>query len=190
VTTTPDLRLKPSEPPPLAVGSWHLAPADSFVSFTARLPFRRVRGRLPLTGQVIITEPVEGSSASLIAMTGGVRTGSSVLDHLLAGPAFLDARTFPDICFQSDLLIRVPSGWRAVGRLRIKNTEHELACQFGVQIGVPETGQLPRPVVTCSWVIDSAWVVTQRIPALDRRVEMTCSFRLDPDVQVEARVAV
>jgi hypothetical protein len=142
-----------------------------------------VQGRLPLTGQVLVTEPAEDGWAWLSARTSAISTGSPALDRLLAGPAFLDAHAHPDICFQSDLLICVPSGWRAVGRLRVKNTEHELACQFGVRFGDPEPAGSPRPVVTCSWVIDPAWVATQRIPALDRRIQMTCSFRLDPDMR-------
>jgi polyisoprenoid-binding protein YceI len=182
MTTTPDIQLKPDESTRLTAGSWRLAPSNSFVSFTARLPWRRVRGQLPLTGQVLIADPVEGSRAWLTASTSSVRTGSSVLDRALAGPAFLDARAYPDISFRSDLLTWVPSGWRAVGRLQIKNHEHELACEFGVQFGQPGLGDVPRPLVTCRWVIDAAWVVSQPIPALDRRIEMTCSFRLDPDI--------
>ena len=183
MTRTSDIQLKLGESPQLAVGNWSLAPADSFASFTARLPWRRVQGRLPLTGQVLVTEPVEDSRASLTAKTRAVCTGWPVLDRVLAGPAFLDAHAYPDICFQSDLLICVPSGWRAVGRLRVKNTEHELACQFGLQFGHPEPGEVPLPVITCSWVIDSAWVASQRIPALDQRIEMNCSFRLEPDLR-------
>jgi polyisoprenoid-binding protein YceI len=182
MTTTPDIQLKPDESTRLTAGSWRLAPSNSFVSFTARLPWRRVRGQLPLTGQVLIADPVEGSRAWLTASTSSVRTGSSVLDRALAGPAFLDARAYPDISFRSDLLTWVPSGWRAVGRLQIKNHEHELACEFGVQFGQPGLGDVPRPLVTCRWVIDAAWVASQPIPALDRRIEMTCSFRLDPDI--------
>jgi polyisoprenoid-binding protein YceI len=187
VTATPDIQLKPAESARLATGRWRLAPADSFVSFTARLPWRRVQGRLPLTGEVLVAEPVEESCAWLSARTSAVGTGSPLLDRLLAGPAFLDAHAYPDISFRSDLLIWVPAGWRAVGRLRVKNIEHELACQFGVQFGEPGRQE---PVITCRWVIDSAWVATQRIPALDRRIEMTCSFRLQPDVQGAAARAV
>jgi polyisoprenoid-binding protein YceI len=182
MTATPDVQLKPGESPQLATGSWRLVPADSFASFTARLPWRRVRGRLPLTGQVFITDPVRDSRALLTATTSAVRTGSPVLDRVLAGPAFLDAHAYPDISFRSDLLVLVPSGWRAVGRLRVKNNEHELACQFVVNSGNASAGELARPIITCRWVIDSAWVASQRVPALDRRIEMTCSFRLNPAV--------
>jgi polyisoprenoid-binding protein YceI len=180
VTATPDVQLKPGTRPSLAAGKWRVTSADSYASFTARLPWRRVRGRLPLTGHVHITEPVEESRALLTARTSAVSTGSPVLDRVLAGPAFLDANAFPEINFRSDLLVWVPSGWRAVGRLQVKNVEHEVACQFGVQFTGATADGAARPFVTCQWVIDSTWVASQRIPGLDRRIEMTCSFRLDP----------
>jgi polyisoprenoid-binding protein YceI len=177
----PDIQFKPGAQPRLAAGNWRLTPADSYASFTARLPWRHVRGQLPLAGRVLITEPVEDSTTLLTARTSGVSTGSPVLDRVLAGPAFLEAGAYPEISFQSDLLAQVPSGWRAVGRLRVKNGEHELACEFAVHFGVPEPGGVSRPVVTCRWVIDSAWIASQRIPALDRRIEMTAHFTLTPD---------
>jgi len=182
MTTTPDIQLRPGEQPLPATGSWRVDPADSHVSFAARLAGRRVLGRLPLTGRVQIAEPIEESTARLTARTSGVSTGSPVLDRLLAGPGFLDARAYPEISFQSDLLVRVPAGWRAVGRLQVKNAEHELACQLGVQLGDSRPGRAPRLVVACTWVIDSTWVTGQRIPALGRRIAMTCSFHLDPDL--------
>jgi hypothetical protein len=33
-----------------------------------------------------------------------------------------------------------------------------------------------------SWVIDSRWVTTQWIPGLGRRIVMTCSCSLEPDI--------
>ena len=182
MTTTPDIQLRPAEQPLPATGSWRVDPADSHASFAARLAGRHVRGRLPLTGHVQITEPIEESTARLTARTSAVSTGSPVLDRLLAGPGFLDARAYPEISFQSDLLVWVPAGWRAVGRLQVKNAEHELACELGVRIGDSRPGSAPRLVIACTWVIDSTWVTRQRIPALGRRIAMTCSFHLDPDV--------
>jgi polyisoprenoid-binding protein YceI len=182
VTSKPDIQLKHGEQPHLATGSWRVGPADSHAFFAARLAGRRVRGRLPLTGQVRITDPVEESSALLAARTGAVSTGSPVLDRVLAGPAFLDARTYPEISFQSDLLCQVPAGWRAVGRLQVKNAEHELACEFGVHLGDSRPGGTPRLVIACAWAIDSTWVTSQRVPALGRRIAMTCSFHLRPDI--------
>jgi len=183
VTTTPDVQLKPGEQPRLTTGRWRVGPADSHASFAARLAGRRVRGRLPLTGQVLITDPIEESTALLTARTSAVSTGSPVLDRVLAGPAFLDAQAYPEISFQSDLLAWVPTGWRAVGRLQVKNGKHELACEFGVHhLGDARPGGAPRLVIACTWVIDSTWVTSQRIPALGRRIAMTCAFSLYPDM--------
>jgi polyisoprenoid-binding protein YceI len=181
VTTMPDMQLKPGEQPRLATGTWRVVPARSHASFAARLAGRPVRGRLPLTGDALIAEPIEGSAVRLAARTSAVSTGSPVLDRLLAGPGFLDARAYPEISFRSEVLVWVPTGWRAVGRLQVKNAEHELACEFGVQLGDTRPGTAPRLVIASSWVIDLAWVTSQRIPALGRRIAMTCSFHLEPD---------
>jgi polyisoprenoid-binding protein YceI len=181
VTATPDIELEAGPQQGLAAGKWRLTPLESYASFAARLPWRRVRGRLPLTGHVVITEPVAGSRALLTATTSAVSTGSSALDQVLAGPAFLDARAYPEIGFTSDLLVWVPSGWRAVGRLRVKNVEYEVACEFAVQSAEAFPAGSHRPLVTGRWALDSTWVTRQRIPGLDRRIEMTCSFQLDAD---------
>jgi polyisoprenoid-binding protein YceI len=179
-TITPVIHLEPGELPRLTTGSWQVRPSDSHASFAARLAGRRVRGRLPLAGQVVITEPLEESAALLTARTSAVSTGSPVLDRVLGGPAFLDAQAYPEISFRTDLLTRVPTGWRAAGRLQVKDAEHELACEFGVHFGDARPGGAPNLVIACSWVIDSAWITSHRIPALNRRIEMSCSFRLCP----------
>ena len=182
MTTTPDIQVKPGEQPRLATGTWRISPAQSHASFAARVAGRTVRGLLPLTGEVQITDPIDGSTARLTATTSAVSTGSAVLDRVLAGPAFLDARAYPEISFRSDLLVWVPTGWRAVGYLWVKNAEHELACQFGVHLGDTRAGGTPHLFIATSWIIDSAWVTCQRVPALGRRIAMTCSFRLEPDM--------
>jgi polyisoprenoid-binding protein YceI len=175
-TLTSEIQLDLGELPRLTTGSWQVASSDSHASFAARLAGRRVRGRLPLTGQVVITEPVEQSAALLTARTNAVTTGSPVLDRVLGGPAFLDAETYPEMSFRTDLLAQVPTGWRAVGRLQVKNAEHDLACEFGVHLGDARPGGAPRLVIACDWVIDSTWITSQRIPALSRRIAMSCSF--------------
>jgi hypothetical protein len=190
VTTTPDVRLRPGEQPVPATGRWRLGPADSHASFMARLADRRVRGRLPLTGQIQIAEPVEESTARLTARTTGVSTGSPVLDRLLAGPGFLDSHAYPEMTFQSELLVWVPAGWRAVGRLRVKDAEHELACQVGARLRSSRPGTAPRLLITCTWVIDSTWLTSQPIPELGRRIDMTCSLHLDPDMWLTRHRAV
>jgi polyisoprenoid-binding protein YceI len=176
--TTPGIQLKPGGQPRLAAGSWRADPAHSHASFTARVAGRDVQGHLPLTGEVRITEPIEDSTARLSARTSAVSTGSPVLDRLLAGPGFLDARAFPEISFQSELLVWVPAGWRAVGRLRVKNAEHELACQLSLHpAGLWPGGR--RIIIAGTWAIDSRWVTSQWIPGLGRRIVMTCSCLLE-----------
>ncbi|HEV2253553.1 MAG TPA: YceI family protein [Streptosporangiaceae bacterium] len=182
MTTTSRLRLAPGGQPRLAAGSWRVDPAHSHTSFVARVAGRPVRGRLPLTGRVLIAEPVEDSTARLIARSDAVSTGSPALDRLLTGPDFLDAGTFPEISFRSELLAWVPAGWRAVGLLRVKNVEHELACVLDLYLGDTRPDAPPRVTISSSWVIDPRWITSKRIPALGRRVVMTCSFALEPDI--------
>jgi polyisoprenoid-binding protein YceI len=175
--TTSRIRLGSGE---LAAGHWQVDPALSRASFAARVAGRSVRGCLPLTGEVLIAEPIEESTARLAARSSAVSTGSAALDRLLAGPAFLDARAFPEISYRPELLVLVPAGWRAVGRLQVKNAEHELACQLELRRGEPTPGGQPRLVISSEWVIDSRWITSQWIPGLSRRVVITCSFCLAP----------
>jgi hypothetical protein len=196
IKTGPGIQPSPSRRLRLATGKWCVDPAQSHASFAARVGGRVVQGRMPLAGRVIIAEPVEDSTACLTARTSAVSTGSPALDRLLAGPRFLDAAAFPEISFRSELLAWVPAGWRAVGRLRVKNAEHELACQFGLHPGDTRPGDtrpddtrpddvLPddvrRIVIASNWVIDSRWVTSHWVPALSRNVVMTCSFSLVPE---------
>ena len=182
ITTTPGIQLGPGGQPRLPAGSWWVDPAHSHASFTARVADRPVRGRLPLTGEVLIAEPIEDSTARLAARASAVSTGSVVLDRLLTGPGFLDAGAFPEISFRSELLTWVPAGWRAVGRLRVKDTEHELACRLELHLGDTRPDDPPGIMIVSNWVIDSRWVTSQWIPALGRRIGMTCSFCLKPDM--------
>lgn len=178
----PGVQLKPGAQPRPAAGRWRVDPAQSHVSFTARAVGRPVRGRLPLTGRVLIAEPIEGSKAWLAATAGQVSTGVPVLDRQLAGPGFLDAGTFPQISFRSELLAWVPAGWRAAGRLQVKGTEHELACQLELGRGGAPPGAPPRFRITSSWILDSKWITQRWIPGLSTRIPMTCSFVLEPDL--------
>jgi polyisoprenoid-binding protein YceI len=180
--TTPAHQFLPAGLPRLAVGSWRVDPARSHASFAASAAGRPVLGRVPLAGRVLITEPIEDSTARLAARTSAISTGSPWLDRLLAGPGFLDAEAFPEISFRSGLLAWVPTGWRAVGYLQVKDTEHELACRFELRLDAPRPGGPPRVGVASSWGIDSRWITRQRIPALGRRIVMTCSMSLELDV--------
>lgn len=178
--TAPATQLASGGMPGLTPGGWRVDPAHSHASFAARVASRSVRGRLPVTGTVLIGEPIENSAARLAAAAGAVSTGTPALDRLLASSAFLDAGAFPEIGFRSELLVWVPAGWRAVGRLQVKGSEHELACQLSLQFADAPAGAA-RIVIAGTWALDSRWVTSRRIPGLGRRIVMTCSLSLEPD---------
>jgi polyisoprenoid-binding protein YceI len=181
-TMTTGIQLDPDGRPQLAAGSWRVDPAHSHASFAARVAGRSVRGRLPLSGDILITEPIENSTARLAARTTAVSTGSPVLDRLLTGSSFLDARAFPQITFQSERLVWVPTGWRSLGRLQVKDAEHELACQLDVDLPDKRPSDPRHIIIASRWVIDSRWITSQWVPAFDRRIMMTCSSLLEPNV--------
>ena len=142
--TMPGQRFLPAGLPRPATGGWRVDPARSQASFAARAAGRPVGGCLPLAGRVLMAEPVEDSTVRLAARTSAISTGSPWLDRLLAGPSFLDAEAFPEIGFRSELLAWVPAGWRAVGRLQVKDTEHELACRFDLSLDDLQPGAPQR----------------------------------------------
>jgi hypothetical protein len=74
-----------------------------------------------------------------------------------------------------------PGRRRAAGRLQVKNTAHELACQPDVDLPGTRPGGPPCIIIAGSGVIDSRWVASQRVQPLGRRIAMTCSFSLEPD---------
>jgi polyisoprenoid-binding protein YceI len=162
---------------PVPVGSWRVDPTSSSASFTAGFAGRRFRGRLPLTGGAVVTPAIEDSTAELVAMTETVRTGHGLIDGLLSSPNFLDASAFPSITFRSELLVRVPTGWRAVGALHVKGTRYPLACVLDVEPRLVGP-QGARVRLTTRWVLDASWITTQRVPGLSRRIAMTCSVEL------------
>ncbi len=163
-------------------GSWRVDPARSHASFSARVAGGPVRGRLGLAGRVRIAQPIEDSEARLTARAGTLSTGSALLDQLITGPGFLDADAFPEISFQAELLVCVPAGWRTVGQLRLKGTEHALACQLDVATVGQRADGSPGMTITSRWALDSRWVTRQRIPGLGRRIVMACSVALAPEL--------
>jgi polyisoprenoid-binding protein YceI len=180
-TATPGIHPGSESQPGVPAGGWRVNPACSHASFTARVAGQPVRGRLPLTGGVVVAQLIEDSAARLVASTSAVYTGSTVLDRLLAGPAFLDADVFPEISFRSELLVWVPTGWRAIGQLKVKGRERALACQLDVGPLSQSPDGPSRMTISSRWVLDSSWITSKRIPALSRRVAMVCSVALEPD---------
>jgi polyisoprenoid-binding protein YceI len=170
---TSDIRPATQDALPVPAGEWSVDPVRSSASFMARVAGGSVRGRLPLSGGARISATVDQSAACLVASSAALSTGSGLLDRMLVGSGFLEADAFPEITFRSEMLVRVPSGWRAVGQLEVKGREHAMACELAVDPRDPMT-------ITSRWVLDSAWVTSRRVLALGRSIAMTCSVRLQP----------
>src|SRR3954468_9507524 len=177
-TATPSVQLGGVGTPALAAGSWRVDPSLSRASFTARVAGRSVRGRLPLSGDAYVSPSVEDSAAHLYAATGGLHTGSAMLDRLLTGPQFLDAETHPSISFRSEMLVRVPTGWSAVGYLCVNGTDHPMVCDLVADLRDGALGQMAMTVAT-RWVFDSTWITTRRVPMLARQIAISCSITLE-----------
>jgi polyisoprenoid-binding protein YceI len=177
-TATTSIRAGVGAAPPVPVGGWRVDPSRSEVLFTARLAGRRVRGRLPLAGGAVVAVPIVASAAHLIAMADAVTSGSVRLDRLLAGPGFLDAEVFPEISFRTQMLVRVPTGWRALGQLHLKGIDHTVVCELDPPRQLqPDARTI---MLTSRWGIDSSWITTRLVPTLSRRIAMSCSIALEP----------
>ena len=46
----------------------------------------------------------------------------------------------------------------------------------------PRPDGSPRTLITSSWVIGARWITRHWIPGLGRRIVMTCSCSLEPDM--------
>jgi hypothetical protein len=115
-----------------------------------------------------------------VAVANEVSTGNRMLDRLLAGPGFLDIEEYPTISLRSQMLVCVPTGWRVVGQLQVKGSEHPIVCELEADLrsAQPRTAGAAM-VVRTHWVLDSTWITTQRLPTLSRRIAMSCSVVLD-----------
>src|SRR5258708_33784895 len=96
-TTVAATQLESGGIPGLTPGWWQVDPAHSHASFAARVAGRPVRGRLPLTGSVLIGEPIENSAAQLTPPARPVGTGLPAPDRLVAPPGFPGGGADPEI---------------------------------------------------------------------------------------------
>ena len=161
------------------VGAWEVITQRSSVFFTTRVAGLAVEGNFPLSGAVLLGPSLDDSAAYFSAMTSELRTGSGMLDMVLASPAFLDALAFPEVWFQSESIVRVPTGWRGIGALTVKDVERPVVCDFAVAVD-----ESPAPVrrlyLAASWAIDSEWITMRAMPKMARRIAMGCSVVLQP----------
>lgn len=167
------------------VGAWEVITQRSSVHFGTRVAGLPIAGQFPLSGAVLLGPSLDDSAAYFSAMTGELQTGSSMLDTVLAGPAFLDALAFPEVWFQSESIVRVPSGWRGIGCLTLKDVERAVVCDFSIAFE-DSTTPARRLYLAASWAIDSAWITLQAMPKMARRIAMGCSVVMKPIDDVAA----
>lgn len=161
------------------VGAWEVVTPRSSVFFSVRVAGMPVEGHFPLSGAVLLGPSLDDSAAYFSAMTNELQTGSRTVDTLLAGPAFLDTAAFPEVWFQSESIVRVPSGWRGIGSLIVKEVERAVVCDFAIVVE-ESAGRVRQLHLAASWAIDSAWITLQAMPKMSRRIAMGCSVVLQP----------
>ena len=164
---------------PVPAGHWRVDPARSSAAFAARIAGRPVGGRFPLSGEAHVAVPVEDSTAHLVAAAHALQTDHAMLDRVLLGSGFLDVAAFPKISFRAEQLVRVPTGWRALGQLRIKASEHTVVCEVDADVHEDHAGGAVV-MLNSRWVIDATWITRQRVPGLSRRISMSCAVALEP----------
>ncbi len=102
------------------VGSYHIDPARSTVSFTTRHLFclGRVQGTFDLrAGEIRVAHPVEQSSVRAVLAADSFTTGHTRRDDDVRSAKFLDAAAHPHITFTSDRLQHVSGTWAVSGTL-------------------------------------------------------------------------
>lgn len=118
--------------------------------------------------------------AHLTALASEVSTGNRMLDRLLTGPGFLDSESHPTINLRSQSLVWVPTGWRSLGKLRVKGIEHPIASEFEADVHPTQShAAIATLTVRTRWVLDSTWITTNRLPTVRRRILLECVVVLD-----------
>jgi polyisoprenoid-binding protein YceI len=137
-------------------GAWTIDPAHTVVSFAARHLMSRVRGTFSeVSGQIVTTTDVSGSSAAAVIGVSSVSTGQQMRDDHLRSADFFDAEKNPTINFESRALRPVDGGWALAGELTIRGVTRpvDLEVEFlgtdpeGLQ-GEPRIGFCARAAIS------------------------------------------
>lgn len=126
--------------PGVAAGTWVIDPAHSSVGFAVRHLMSRVRGRFTeFTGEIVVAETPEQSSANVTIELASVDTGNSMRDNHLRTKDFFDIETTPKMTFASTGVRSVGGSWVLTGDLTIRDVTKavEIELEF---LGVDPTG--------------------------------------------------
>ena len=137
-------------------GTWEIDPAHSTVSFVVRHLMSRVRGTFSdVSGQIITSADVSGSTAAAVIAVSSVSTGNQMRDNHLRSADFFDAERYPQMTFASRALRPADGRWVLSGELTIRDVTRpvDLEVEFlgtdpdGLQ-GEPRIGFSARAAIS------------------------------------------
>ncbi|MDR0345263.1 MAG: YceI family protein [Nocardiopsaceae bacterium] len=123
----------PAAPAGWMAGTWTIDPAHTMVSFAVRHLMSWVRGTFSdVTGQIVTTQELAGSTATAVIGVSSVSTGTQLRDDHLRSPDFFDAGHYPQLSFASTAPRPRNGSWMLAGELTIRDVTRpvELAVEF------------------------------------------------------------
>jgi polyisoprenoid-binding protein YceI len=126
--------------PGVAAGTWVIDPAHSWVGFSVRHLMSRVRGRFTeFSGEIVIGETPETSSANVTIELSSVDTGNGMRDNHLRTKDFFDIEQTPKMVFSSTDVRAVGDKWVLTGDLSVRDITKAVEIEFEF-LGVDPTG--------------------------------------------------
>jgi polyisoprenoid-binding protein YceI len=161
--TNPAVRQIDGRPAP-APGTYAIDPSHSSVEFVVRhLMISKVRGRFgAFSGQFVVADQPEQSSASVEIQAASVDTGDAQRDGHLRSADFFDAETYPLITFNTTGVAADGDGWKLQGDLTVRGVTVPVVLDlefegggpspFGdVRVGFTASGELDREQFGLTW---------------------------------------
>jgi polyisoprenoid-binding protein YceI len=124
----------------VVTGTWVIDPAHSTIGFSVRHLMSRVRGRFTeFSGEIVVADEPERSSATATIALSSVDTGNDMRDNHLRTKDFFDVEKTPTMTFASTGLREAGGAWLLSGDLTIRDVTKpvELEVEF---LGADPTG--------------------------------------------------
>lgn len=126
--------------PGVAVGTWVIDPAHSWVGFTVRHLMSRVRGRFTdFSGEIVVGSTLETLTANVLVELASVSTGNEMRDNHLRSKDFFDVEQCPMLTFASTGVRAAGDKWVLDGDLTIRDITKAVAVEVEM-LGVDPTG--------------------------------------------------
>lgn len=126
--------------PGVVAGTYVIDPAHSNIGFSVRHLMSRVRGRFTeFSGEIVVADQPEQSSANVTIELASVDTGTAMRDNHLRSNDFFDVAQTPKMTFVSTGVRQAGESWVLSGDLTIRDVTKpvEIALEF---LGVDPTG--------------------------------------------------